>query len=153
MFDIGETETAFLQTGESWDYGNSRVSANLNLGYTKVATLGNSLINDSDDLMSYGWKVQNDTMLDNNWSMTSFISQPVSVFSGSMNINAPTSRSGTDVSYTDTKWSQNAKVETDIGLGFGYKEDDFSWNISGVQRFDTAIGDDYNITTSFKWLF
>ena len=153
MFDIGETETAFLQTGESWDYGNSRVSANLNLGYTKVATLGNSLINDSDDLMSYGWKVQNDTMLDNNWSMTSFISQPVSVFSGSMNINAPTSRSGTDVSYTDTKWSQNAKVETDIGLGFGYKEDDFSWNISGVQRFDTAVGNDHNITASFKWVF
>jgi len=153
MFDIGGTETAFLQTGESWDYGNSRVSANLNLGYTKVATLGNSLINDSDDLMSYGWKVQNDTMLDNNWSMTSFISQPVSVFSGSMNINAPTSRSGNDVSYTNTEWSQSAKVETDIGLGFGYKQENFNWDISGVHRFDTAVGDDYNITTSFKWLF
>ena len=168
MFDIGETQTAFLQTGETWNLGsNSTLSANVNLGYTKVDTISNSLINSSDDLMSYGWRIQNDTALNSNWSLTGFISQPVSVFSGNMNIHAPTSRgnntsgnttssnesSANEVHYTDTEWSQSAKVETDLGVGINYNKNDFSWSLEGISRYDTAVGNDYTVTTSFKWHF
>lgn len=159
MFDIGETQTAFLQTGRVWETSaNNRLSANINLGYTTIDTVNGSLINNSDDLMSYGWKLQNDTVLNDKWSMSSFISQPVNVFSGNMNIHAPTSRGGNElssnqVSYTDTEWSQTAKTETDIGIGFNYTEGDFSWGISTVSRFDTAVGNDHNVTASFKWVF
>ena len=159
MFDIGETQTAFLQTGRAWETSlNNRLSANVNLGYTTIDTVNGSLINNSDDLMSYGWKIQNDTVLNDKWSMSSYISQPVNVFSGNMNIHAPTSRGGNElssnqVSYTDTEWSQTAKTETDIGIGFNYTEADFTWSINTVSRFDTAVGNDHNITASFKWVF
>ena len=159
MFDIGETQTAFLQTGRVWETSaTNRLSANINLGYTTIDTVNGSLINNSDDLMSYGWKLQNDTVLNDKWSMSSYISQPVNVFSGNMNIHAPTSRGGNElssnqVSYTDTEWSQTAKTETDIGIGFNYTEGDFRWGISTVSRFDTAVGNDHNVTASFKWVF
>ena len=108
--------------------------------------------------MSYGWKIQNDTVLNDKWSMSSYISQPVNVFSGNMNIHAPTSRGGNElssnqVSYTDTEWSQTAKTETDIGIGFNYTEADFTWSINTVSRFDTTVGNDHNVTASFKWVF
>ena len=103
--------------------------------------------------MSYGWSVQNNTALNNNWNVTSFLSQPVTVFSGNMNINAPTSRDGNTVSYTDTEWSQSSKVETDLGVGVGYNKNNFSWTLNGVQRFDTAVGDDFSVNTSIKWMF
>ncbi|SVC99063.1 uncharacterized protein METZ01_LOCUS351917, partial [marine metagenome] len=50
-------------------------------------------------------------------------------------------------------WSQSAKVETDLGVGINYNKNDFSWSLNGISRYDTAVGNDYTITTSFKWHF
>ena len=155
MFAIGETQTAFLQKGNTWQTGtNTKFSANVNLGYTQVDTTSNSLINSSDDLISYGWKTQLDHKVnDTGWSLTSFVAQPVSVVSGSMNINAPTSRDGETVNYTNTEYDQSVSVETDIGLYAGFEKGSFNFNIGGTQRFNTSVGDTYNINTSVAWKF
>ncbi|MBR20512.1 MAG: hypothetical protein CMA64_10280 [Euryarchaeota archaeon] len=154
MFDIGETQTAFLQKGNTWQTGgNTWLSANVNLGYTQVDTVGHSLINNSDDLLSYGWSTQIDHNVDENWSLTSFVAQPVSVFSGSMNINAPTSRSGDNVSYTNTAYNQAVQTETDLGITAKFVKENFNFSIGGVSRFNTVNGDTYNVTTSVGWKF
>jgi hypothetical protein len=70
-----------------------------------------------------------------------------------MNINAPTERNGTSVSYTNTEWSQSAKVETDFGVSANFTNGNFNWNIGGVQRFDTALGDQFEATTGISWKF
>jgi subtilisin family serine protease len=154
MFGIGDTRTAFLQKDWSTNLNtNTLFSANVNVGYTEVDTIATSLINESDNLMSYGWKAQVDNKVNDNWSLTSFVGQPVSIFSGSMNINAPTERNGTSVSYTNTEWSQSAKVETDFGVSANFTNGNFNWNIGGVQRFDTALGDQFEATTGISWKF
>jgi len=111
------------------------------------------LINHSDDLLSYGWKAQIDNRVDDNWSVAGFLAQPISVFSGSMNINAPTSRNGDAVAYTNTEWSQSAKTETDLGIKANFTNGDFNWNIGGVKRFDTALGDIWSVKTVAGWKF
>jgi len=128
-------------------------SAKMNIGYTEVDTVNTSLINNSDNLLSYGWKAQIDNELDDNWSLTSFLARPISVFSGSMNINAPTSRIGDSVVYTNTEWSQSAKAETDLGIEASFIKDNFSWNIGGVKRYDTALGDTWFAKTTASWNF
>ena len=154
IFGIGETRTAFLQKHYSAKLDrNTLFSANMNIGYTEVDTISTSLINHSDDLLSYGWKAQIDNRVDDNWSVAGFLAQPISVFSGSMNINAPTSRNGDAVAYTNTEWSQSAKTETDLGIKANFTNGDFNWNIGGVKRFDTALGDIWSVKTVAGWKF
>ncbi len=154
MFGIGETTTTFLQKNYSTNLNSSTIfSAKMNIGYTEVDTVNTSLINNSDNLLSYGWKAQIDNELDDNWSLTSFLARPISVFSGSMNINAPTSRIGDSVVYTNTEWSQSAKAETDLGIEASFIKDNFSWNIGGVKRYDTALGDTWFAKTTASWNF
>ena len=103
--------------------------------------------------MSYGWSATTNTKLNDEWSVSGFVAQPVTVFSGSMNINAPTSRSGDNVSYTDTDWTQVAKVETDVGISAQYNKGDFNFTVGGTQRYGTVSGNDYTIQTTFGWKF
>ena len=70
-----------------------------------------------------------------------------------MNINAPTSRNGDTVSYTDTTYSQKVQTETDIGITANFVKNDFNFSIGGVHRFNTVNGDAYNVTTSVGWKF
>jgi subtilisin family serine protease len=154
FFGIGQTETAFVQKSNNFDIAdNTTLTTNVNLGYTTVDTVSNSLINKSDDLMSYGWSATTNTKLNDEWSVSGFVAQPVTVFSGSMNINAPTSRSGDNVSYTDTDWTQVAKVETDVGISAQYNKGDFNFTVGGTQRYGTVSGNDYTIQTTFGWKF
>ena len=154
FFGIGQTETAFVQKSNNFDIAdNTTLTTNVNLGYTTVDTVNNSLINKSDDLMSYGWSATTNTKLNEEWSVSGFVAQPVTVFSGSMNINAPTSRNGDAVAYTDTEWSQSAKTETDLGIKANFTNGDFNWNIGGVKRFDTALGDIWSVKTAAGWKF
>ena len=154
MFGIGETRTAFLQKNHSAELGRDTVfSANMNIGYTEVDTLSTSLINHSDDLLSYGWKAQIENRVDDNWSVAGFLAQPISVFSGSMNINTPTSRNSDAVAYTNTEWSQSAKTETDLGIKANFAKGDFNWSIGGVKRFDTALDDIWSVETAAGWKF
>ena len=154
MFGIGDTQTVFVQKKNQFMLeSNTLITANLSMGYTDVNTRSDSLITSSDDLLSVGWNIGAVKPLNNNWSVNSYIAQPVRVINGSMDITAPTSRDGNNVNYTTTAWNQAGKTETDIGLGASFTEGNFSATAGVEQRFDTAIGDQWSANIGLKITF
>ena len=77
----------------------------------------------------------------------------VRVIDGSMNVTAPTSRSGDTVNYTTTEWNQSGITETDVGLGASYMNGNFSATMGVEQRFNTATGDQFSANAGIKWVF
>ena len=154
MFDIGTTQTLFVQKQNKYIVNNNTIfTANLSMGYTDVNTTSNSLITSSDDLVSVGWNVGASNKITDSWSINGYLAQPVRVIDGSMNITAPTSRDGNTVNYTNTEWNQVGKTETDIGLGASFTQGDFSATIGVEQRLDTATGDQWSANAGFKFVF
>ena len=155
MFDIGTTQTLFIQKQNKFMLENqtTMLTANFSMGYTDVNTTSNSMITSSDDLLSVGWNVGATNKITDTWSINSYVAQPVRVIDGSMNVTAPTSRSGDTVNYTTTEWNQSGITETDVGLGASYMNGNFSATMGVEQRFNTATGDQFSANAGIKWVF
>lgn len=155
MFDIGTTQTLFIQKQNKFMLENqtTMLTANFSMGYTDVNTTSNSMITSSDDLLSVGWNVGATNKITDNWSVNSYLAQPVRVIDGSMNVTAPTSRNGDTVNYTTTEWNQSGITETDVGLGASYMNGNFSATMGVEQRFNTATGDQFSANAGIKWVF